>query len=854
MPWWLLLLPALVRADPVPPPLATPVEMVVSGRTSTLKSIAVADLGQVIPPTYSGSRPHNCDGFRWVVSRHYALQTDYDATRAKQILTWLELAYPHYRAWYGRDLPDADRLRLATVYGKSKDSLVKCMNAWGLGGFQAGGITVNGTNATFNWPSGTLQYHQRYIELHESVHQFQMILHGQSCNGPLWLIEGMADYVSQHVWDAERGQLTLEVVDHLPLPNFWDEALRHAAAEHWTVGEILAGAVKGREAGVLLTAWLVSDPRHKARFAVLLDELLGWDDAYATANFERVLHELYGPPDTVEAEFATWLSHCRASAHWVDWGFEQDGDAAMSYGWPQKGRYSQLDLDFPPGEAPQADPMVLDFPRPTPRPAMVGAAGRGGPEPTVGLTVSFRAAAGQGEAGLGLGVEDRSHLRVLLIGGKQLLLDGSDLGAGVQTVDLPAELRAAAAAHQQTFGLTLTVAAAELRVTVAAETDGAPVTVAAALPLTEAQRQRLLTRPVALLSRDARHYFTPFLDPPPAETVDLSLPAPPNRWRRATLGDLTAVTRAAWRLGAAAPPALETLAQGLASGAVDHAGFVAARARLAQVLPEPAVTALYGLALTCRLGDDGQPLVALNQTVDQTAAGHLTITAEALGQAATALRTETPLTLPGPGTRYLPAPIIPAAWRGVRTSGIAELTVDGRPLKLAAETSQTPPIESWLVLGPFDGGAAVDTRLAPEEAPAPELDRTFSGKGGQPLRWRRVDRPAGEPRGTPWILDLLAACGGAEQAAAYAFCWLDAPAPTNAVLRLGSDDGVVVWLNGVRRHTVLVNRGCVAYSDRVPLPLAAGRNALLIKVTQADGKWALTARLDGAPDVAVGTR
>ena len=106
--------------------------------------------------------------------------------------------------------------------------------------------------------------------------------------------------------------------------------------------------------------------------------------------------------------------------------------------------------------------------------------------------------------------------------------------------------------------------------------------------------------------------------------------------------------------------------------------------------------------------------------------------------------------------------------------------------------------------------------------------------------------PAGDLGGEN-VVDLLAALRfgkGAENAAAYAFTWLDAPEATDAVLALGSDDGVVVWLNGARVHTNLVPRAYAPKADLVPIRLEKGRNQLLLKITQGLGDWAFCVHLE----------
>jgi hypothetical protein len=64
-----------------------------------------------------------------------------------------------------------------------------------------------------------------------------------------------------------------------------------------------------------------------------------------------------------------------------------------------------------------------------------------------------------------------------------------------------------------------------------------------------------------------------------------------------------------------------------------------------------------------------------------------------------------------------------------------------------------------------------------------------------------------------------------------------------AVLSCGSDDGIVVWLNGSRIHSALINRGYSHGSDRVPIELKEGMNKLLFRITQSGGGWCFGAEI-----------
>ena len=57
-------------------------------------------------------------------------------------------------------------------------------------------------------------------------------------------------------------------------------------------------------------------------------------------------------------------------------------------------------------------------------------------------------------------------------------------------------------------------------------------------------------------------------------------------------------------------------------------------------------------------------------------------------------------------------------------------------------------------------------------------------------------------------------------------------------LRLGSDDGFALWLNGERIGGKKVNRALKPGQDKIKAKLKAGTNAVLMKVLQGGGDWA----------------
>jgi hypothetical protein len=171
----------------------------------------------------------------------------------------------------------------------------------------------------------------------------------------------------------------------------------------------------------------------------------------------------------LDADFTRWATARRATFHSVEWGWEQDGDTLQSYGWPNKGTYSQIDLQITLRDKPSFDPMVLDYPGTAPDTPLVGPVERGVAEPAIGCLISWRRTPGAGQAGLALGVEDRNYLKILVDAGKTLIVDGTDLGANRSVEELPAPLAKAIATDGHQVGLTVRIEKDALVVTVRAE-------------------------------------------------------------------------------------------------------------------------------------------------------------------------------------------------------------------------------------------------------------------------------------------------------------------------------------------------------------------------------------------------
>jgi lysophospholipase L1-like esterase len=100
------------------------------------------------------------------------------------------------------------------------------------------------------------------------------------------------------------------------------------------------------------------------------------------------------------------------------------------------------------------------------------------------------------------------------------------------------------------------------------------------------------------------------------------------------------------------------------------------------------------------------------------------------------------------------------------------------------------------------------------------------------VAWTRVPLEDGQ-------LDIGARFAGATNVVAYARVTLEADRAALLHLSLGSDDGLAVFAGGRRLLARDVMRGLKRGEDEVDVPLAAGRNEILFKVTQGGGGFAL---------------
>lgn len=164
--------------------------------------------------------------------------------------------------------------------------------------------------------------------------------------------------------------------------------------------------------------------------------------------------------------------------------------------------------------------------------------------------------------------------------------------------------------------------------------------------------------------------------------------------------------------------------------------------------------------------------------------------------------------------------------------------LSGSSIALAAVrvNPRSPLVHDFAVLGPFpvrtDGG--VNTVLAPDGR-TPDLTQGYL-VGDKTLKWTVL-------RASTGMLDLAATLTPNTNVVAYVSFAVLSPSNQTLPLMVGSDDGVAIWVNGKSVWEKHLTRGFKPDEDRVPIPLQAGWNTVLMKVEQGAGAWAVSARL-----------
>ncbi len=151
-------------------------------------------------------------------------------------------------------------------------------------------------------------------------------------------------------------------------------------------------------------------------------------------------------------------------------------------------------------------------------------------------------------------------------------------------------------------------------------------------------------------------------------------------------------------------------------------------------------------------------------------------------------------------------------------------------------------VSQWWVAGPFSKERAPsDTiRIYPDEGMKSSANHLL-GKGN--VRWQFV-----QPLSIHGIVPLGNMFGN-RQGVAYAYTEISLPEPSDFVFKIGSNDGVVCWVNKYRVHSNLdVGRALKLDEDVFVVKLNKGKNTVLLKVPNVGGNWDTCLRINNSHD------
>jgi hypothetical protein len=177
-------------------------------------------------------------------------------------------------------------------------------------------------------------------------------------------------------------------------------------------------------------------------------------------------------------------------------------------------------------------------------------------------------------------------------------------------------------------------------------------------------------------------------------------------------------------------------------------------------------------------------------------------------------------------------------WRRVPLPALAEIDEAERQRVTAERMVASVAIECWLLLAPipFEPGQPGTVALDVEQLPNESQLRPRAGQrlrvNDRELVWRAVASKHG-------VLDLDTVGSSHEYAVAYAVCYLHTDAPKRGVvLRMGSDDQAILYLNGRQIFRSAAAR-TFAFDQNVVgnIELEAGWNVLVFKVVNETREW-----------------
>jgi dienelactone hydrolase len=162
------------------------------------------------------------------------------------------------------------------------------------------------------------------------------------------------------------------------------------------------------------------------------------------------------------------------------------------------------------------------------------------------------------------------------------------------------------------------------------------------------------------------------------------------------------------------------------------------------------------------------------------------------------------------------------------------------PMRDQWSRGDTRVLRQWLLLGPVPGTLEVDEFAAnggeASVRPAP-------GDAGSTTRWTPQSWGLDPTRMNEVLRSPQYRGSAAAPEVGYAFRVLQREREGDALISLGSDTGVRVWVNGALVYSRTTSDGLVFDHDRIPVHLNRGENRLLLKFEHHSGPWRFAVRV-----------
>ncbi len=179
-----------------------------------------------------------------------------------------------------------------------------------------------------------------------------------------------------------------------------------------------------------------------------------------------------------------------------------------------------------------------------------------------------------------------------------------------------------------------------------------------------------------------------------------------------------------------------------------------------------------------------------------------------------------------------------AAARAARVAGQIKAVAAQAPPKRAEARFQPPA--RWHLLGPF--ATAKGQFGAFDPARPVDLGAAFPVAGDKDRAWKPANYSGDEGK-----VDLRQAFGSEDNQTALAVAEVPSPGPRRATLAIGSDDSLVLWLNGRQVYAFDGSRGCTPGQDKVEVDLIAGVNRLALRCGNGNGEWGFAVAVSPGP-------